>query len=267
MQIIKLNSQAKSGAVVTVATFELNTELLTTEAFNRAVQLSVQSFHGVLDDVQVLTLYKDDALDSGADRAELVDKSLAAYEFIVGSETDADDRSHTRLACVLADMRHWCLKHGVDFDAAVDYSNTHFTEELEEIAANGRDRLNSGASHAVKLDNALPTTRVSALEAAPDALSGGEGNRLLDAVDELLGKLDSWGTFHESHLSPIRDAMAQIDASAPETRGVAVASLVLAVQEFLSKAEVQRWAIHGSHLAGVRAFMPDQVKSSADLTP
>ncbi len=50
------------------------------------------------------------------------------------ADADIDDGKQALLAGLLADVRHWCDKHGVDFDAATDLSYGHYLAEKSSPA-------------------------------------------------------------------------------------------------------------------------------------
>lgn len=63
-------------------------------------------------------------------RVEAVRK---AYDAARGEPFDAADRTAASLACILADIRHWCDAHDVDFHRACDLGYEHYIEELAEV--------------------------------------------------------------------------------------------------------------------------------------
>lgn len=62
-------------------------------------------------------------------RAQRIDALLIAYNKIVDNYSDGSNADHLDLACILADMRHWCDERGADFYAALDLSYRHYLEE------------------------------------------------------------------------------------------------------------------------------------------
>lgn len=80
----------------------------------------------------LLTPFIDpDKPTDNSDRAKRIDMIQILYGQIMGEEADESCRSATSLACILADMRHWCVEHGVDFSDALSTSDSHFAEEQE----------------------------------------------------------------------------------------------------------------------------------------
>lgn len=67
-------------------------------------------------------------------RALRIDALFATYNEITDYDSDDSDIDHLSLACVLADMRHWCNLHNVDFFAALDLSYQHYLEERADAA-------------------------------------------------------------------------------------------------------------------------------------
>lgn len=191
------------------------------------------------------------AIDSSG-RADRIDITLAAYAATLDGESDPQDRTATRLACALADMRHWCAKHGVDFEEALASSETYFSEERES------DFFDDAIVDS--LDGPVAGNALADTHQVPDVANlniGRSGNRLLDAVEEMLEEISSWNAVHESHLTPMREAVVFVNESHPQRRTSAVASLAGAAESFISKVGKQGWAIHDSHLAGVRMCIKD----------
>lgn len=72
---------------------------------------------------------------SNEQRALRIDALFIAYSEITDDNSDAlIIRDYLDLACVLADMRHWCDLHSADFFAALDLSYQHYLEERADAA-------------------------------------------------------------------------------------------------------------------------------------
>jgi hypothetical protein len=66
------------------------------------------------------------------DRADRITAALKAHAEATGEDFDPADQSLTNLACFMADILHWCVKHKVDFGDAERLARTHFDEECED---------------------------------------------------------------------------------------------------------------------------------------
>ena len=64
-------------------------------------------------------------------RAARVNELMTVYAIVKVEVFDLKDvcRDHTELASMLADIRHWCDLHCVDFYAAMKMSYGHYLEE------------------------------------------------------------------------------------------------------------------------------------------
>lgn len=64
-------------------------------------------------------------------RSARVGELMAVYAAVKGEVFSLEDAicDHSELASMLADIRHWCDQHGVDFYAAERLSYSHYLEE------------------------------------------------------------------------------------------------------------------------------------------
>ncbi len=68
---------------------------------------------------------------TNAVRSARVYELMSVYAAVKGEVFDLEDAccDHSELASMLADIRHWCDQHGVDFYAAERLSYSHYLEE------------------------------------------------------------------------------------------------------------------------------------------
>jgi hypothetical protein len=64
-------------------------------------------------------------------RSARVDELMAVYAAVKGEMFSLAEATcdHSELASMLADIRHWCDQHGVDFYVAERLSYSHYLEE------------------------------------------------------------------------------------------------------------------------------------------
>jgi hypothetical protein len=65
-------------------------------------------------------------------RSDRITAALKAHAETTGEDFDPADQSLTNLACLMADILHWCAKHKVDFSDAERLARIHFDEECED---------------------------------------------------------------------------------------------------------------------------------------
>jgi hypothetical protein len=120
--------QASSGEAAKILAMKIASSKFARERFLIGASVEVVK-PGVLT-TQLLDLDKP---TDNSDRAKRIDMIQILYGQIMGEEADESCRSATSLACILADMRHWCVEHEVDFSEALGISESHFAEEAEEV--------------------------------------------------------------------------------------------------------------------------------------
>ena len=69
------------------------------------------------------------------DRASWADESIQLFARNTGMADSEDEE--TAFKDLLADMRHWCSKRGIDFDAHANGSREVFYEEVLEETEEG----------------------------------------------------------------------------------------------------------------------------------
>jgi hypothetical protein len=69
---------------------------------------------------------------TNTDRAARITAALKVHAEVTGEDFDPADQSLTNLACLMADILHWCAKHKVDFGDAERLARIHFDEECED---------------------------------------------------------------------------------------------------------------------------------------
>jgi hypothetical protein len=64
-------------------------------------------------------------------RSARIDELMSVYAAVKGEVFSLEDAccDHSELASMLADIRHWCDQHGVNFYAAERLSYSHYLEE------------------------------------------------------------------------------------------------------------------------------------------
>lgn len=77
--------------------------------------------------------------DVGGTTAAMRVERLRCAHFDIRGITNFDDRSESQLSHMLADMRHWCDVHGVDFHRASDLSYQEYcgARQVRDILAPG----------------------------------------------------------------------------------------------------------------------------------
>jgi hypothetical protein len=63
-------------------------------------------------------------------RSARIESLRKTYALLQNGEFDPEDRSD--MACLLADIRHWCDQYGIDFYASCAQSHLHYLEEKTE---------------------------------------------------------------------------------------------------------------------------------------
>lgn len=69
-------------------------------------------------------------LSHHVDRAKRIDALMDLHDEVLG-EASANERDHTKLAEILADMMHWCSENKHDWHKAVALAQDHFLAETQ----------------------------------------------------------------------------------------------------------------------------------------
>lgn len=88
---------------------------------------------------------------SPGERADRIERLAKDYEEMTGNELEEGRQSF--LAAMLADIRHWCDKHNVDFHGACDLSYSHYLEERTQSDAALRPISSSGGVKSISDDD------------------------------------------------------------------------------------------------------------------
>jgi hypothetical protein len=107
------------------------------------------------EDVPVTVLAPESVDDSGSpssvDRATRIEALAKMYESLTG-ESLLDGRK-LLLASMIADARHWCDVHCVDFHAVSDLSYAHYVEERQSASVDLRPISFSGGLRSLSDDD------------------------------------------------------------------------------------------------------------------
>jgi hypothetical protein len=68
---------------------------------------------------------------TNAQRADRVDKMLVYYGVLQGDFDNTKDA--VTLSCIIADIKHWCAIHDVEFECALKIAQDHYDEEINDI--------------------------------------------------------------------------------------------------------------------------------------